>query len=126
MGETYIGKETNKLEDAEVGLTHDLSKVLEVYGEFRRDSWERLVQPVLKEIPASKLQERTGLSRRSIQRLRNGHSRPTRDHEAALTAAAANFARRRLEEAGQEAPRQELLSLQAYLRFRQEGDGRIC
>jgi hypothetical protein len=30
--ETFIGKETNKLEDAEVGLVHNLIKVLEVYG----------------------------------------------------------------------------------------------
>jgi hypothetical protein len=44
------------------------------------------------ERPAPWLQERTGLSRRSIQRLRNGHLRPRRDHEAALTAAAASFA----------------------------------
>jgi hypothetical protein len=68
--EIYIGKESNRLEEAEVGLIHNLAKVLDAYAEARGGTWERLVRPVLQQIPASWLAERTGLSRRTIQRLR--------------------------------------------------------
>jgi hypothetical protein len=84
--EIYIGKETNKLEETDVGLIHNLSKVLEVYADLKRGPWERLVRPVMKAIPARWLEERTGLSRRTIQRLRNGDSRPRKEHERVLMA----------------------------------------
>jgi hypothetical protein len=52
-----------------VGLIHSLGELLEAYREFRRGPWERLVRPVLTDIPARWLEEQTGLSRRTIQRL---------------------------------------------------------
>jgi hypothetical protein len=113
--EVYIGKETNRLEDVQMGLIHNLGEMLDAYPEARRGSWERLVRPVLQDIPASWLMERTGLSRRTIQRLRNGHSVPRREHEESLTVAAAEFAREQLQRAGQEAPADDLLCVRAYV-----------
>jgi hypothetical protein len=52
-----------------MGLIHKLREVLHVYADLRRGPWERLVGPVLKDIPARWLEERTGLSRRSITSL---------------------------------------------------------
>jgi hypothetical protein len=114
--EVYIGKETNKLEEAETGLIHRLGEVLDVYADLRRGPWERLVRPVLKNIPARWIEEQTGLSRRSIQKLRNGHARPRNTHERTLTRAAADFARGALEARGIDAPRKDLPALSAYLK----------
>jgi len=83
--EVYIGKESNKVEDADVGLIHDLREVSAVYADRNRGLWQQLVRPILQDIPARWLAERTGLSTRTIQRLRNGHSRPRLEHKKALT-----------------------------------------
>jgi hypothetical protein len=91
-----------------MGLVHKLGQMLDFYADIKRGPWERLVRPVLTDIPAARLQEKTGLSRRTIQRLRNGHSRPRRDHEASLMDAAAEFAREQLQSARQEAPAGDL------------------
>jgi hypothetical protein len=98
--EVYIGKETNRLEESEMGLIHKLGHVLDVYADLRRGPWEQLVRPVLQDIPARWLEEQTGLSRRTIQRLRNGYSRPRAKNEKPLSEAAARFARRILERRG--------------------------
>jgi hypothetical protein len=120
--EVYIGKETNKLEGAEVGLIHKLGQFLDVYADLRRGPWERLVRPVLKDIPAWWLEEWTGLSRRSIQRLRNGHSQPRPKHERALTAAASRFARERLTDWGIDPKEKDLVILKMYSEAREKED----
>jgi hypothetical protein len=112
--ELYIGKESNRLEDVEAGLLHDPSLVLEVYPDKRRGLWERLVRPVLQDIPVRWLVEQSGLSRRTIQRLRNGHSLPRPFHENALTRSAADFARDRLTVRGIHTPPNDLGCLYIY------------
>jgi len=117
VAEIYIGKESNRLEDVEVGLIHRLGEFLDAYAEARKGSWERLVRPVLRDIPARWLAERTGLSRRTIQRLRNGYSRPRRDHEGALTVIAVGYSRDRIRERAIEPPQSDLACLQKYLQL---------
>ena len=49
--------------------------------------------PVLEEIPLSVLMAQSGLDRRTLQRLRNGHSRPHRRNEEVLVCIAGSHAR---------------------------------
>lgn len=83
----YIGKESNRLEDATLGLLHQEAEALDTYTDVRREIWERYLRPLLKQIPVRWLMEQTGLGRRTIQRLRNGHSRPRSKHRELITAA---------------------------------------
>ena len=110
LGIAYIGKESNKLEEGQMGLIH---KIVDVLTEFPKFScpWESYVVPVLKEIPVPVLMDESGLSRRTIQRLRNGHSRPQLSHEALLTHIAAIHARSRLRENGRKPPVGDIASL---------------
>ena len=50
-GLKYIGKESNSLEDVESGLIHDHRNVYTEYPDERRDEWQRIVRPALKNIP---------------------------------------------------------------------------
>ena len=113
-----IGKESNRLEDVEAGLVHGSTEVLNSYDDPRRGPWERLVRPVLQDIPARWLVERTALSRRTIQRLRNGHSRPRSSHKRQLTLVAAAYARKVLASLGKEAPHEDFGALTMYLDIR--------
>jgi hypothetical protein len=66
---SLIGKESNGLENEQTGLVHDAAEVLNTYEDPRMGEWEQLVQPMLQDIPARWLAQRTGLTRRTIQRL---------------------------------------------------------
>jgi hypothetical protein len=70
----FIGKESNLLEEVEEGTVHDLQTVYTEYPDPRRDrkAWLRDVVPKLKAMPLSELQERTGLSRATLQAVRRG------------------------------------------------------
>jgi hypothetical protein len=90
----YIGKESNLIEEASMGLWHQLKEVVTQFG-HADDAWSQ-VMLVLREVPARTLAEETGLSRRSIQRFRNGHARPHRRNADALTRAAGRWSRANL------------------------------
>jgi hypothetical protein len=89
--------------------------MLDVYADLRRGPWERLVRPVLQDIPASWLAERTGLSKRTIQRLRNGHSRPRKQIERLLTSAAIEFARQESRSRSPSVPPDDWACLSLYI-----------
>jgi hypothetical protein len=72
----YIGKESNRLEDAEAGMIHDEGEVYTEYVDPRRDEWETKIRPALKKIPTPRLVEITGFSRRTLLDWRAGRSRP--------------------------------------------------
>jgi hypothetical protein len=111
---TYIGKEANRIEEVEMGLWQRLEDVMLEYGQML-DPWTNYVVPVLRQIPLSVLTAETGLDRRTIQRLRNGHSKPHRPNEVALTRAAGAWARQHLTDQGLTAPRSDLLACRAWL-----------
>ncbi len=48
---TYIGKESNKLEDVEAGVVHDPDEVLTEYADSRHDPFRTLALPVLQHRP---------------------------------------------------------------------------
>ncbi len=112
---TYVGKESNRLEEVEAGLGHDPDEVYTQYPDPRRDTWRALVLPVLKHIPAKRLAEETGLAMSTIKAARNGHAVPHGRNRAALARAAAAFARERLKEWGLEPPIDDLATCAAFL-----------
>jgi hypothetical protein len=112
---TYVGKESNKLEEVEAGLVHDPEEVYTEYVDDRHDpAWETIVQ-VLKDMPRSRLVRETGLSRRALTVLRNGHALPHTKTRVALTRAAARFAREQLEARNQQAPHGDMAACVHYL-----------
>jgi hypothetical protein len=62
---TYIGKESNRLEEARANLVHGLDEVLTAYGDPRQDAWLPLAVPVLRDFRSKRLQ--TGL-RSTVER----------------------------------------------------------
>lgn len=72
----YIGKESNAIEDVDSRLIHSTDEVYTEYVDPRRDEWETVILPGLKEISLAELVEKTGMSRRAIIDLRAGRSRP--------------------------------------------------
>jgi hypothetical protein len=83
-GFVYIGKESNKIEQVEEGGVPVESDVYTVYLDARRDEWERRWLPILKRVPISAIMKATGMSRRSIQRIRSGDAMPREKHKRLL------------------------------------------
>jgi hypothetical protein len=110
----YVGKESNRIEEVEMGLLHHLDDVMQTYGEAR-DPWHSWIVPVLQRMTLRELVASTGLNRRTLQRLRNGHSHPRRSNEANLTRLAGSWARRQLAREGLESPRSDVLACRAWV-----------
>jgi hypothetical protein len=89
----HVGKESNRLEEVEAGLVHDPEEVYTEYVDARHDPAWATVTRVLKDMPRSRLMQETGLSRRALTALRNGHALPHAKTREALARAAAAFAR---------------------------------
>jgi hypothetical protein len=89
---TYVGKESNRLEEVEAGLVHDPEEVYTEYVDLCEDAWRTKVLPILKQMPRRLLAERTGLSERQIRAIRNGHAMPHPHHRAILIHAAESIA----------------------------------
>jgi len=71
-GFTYIGKESNKLEEVEEGGIPSESDVYTIFNDPRRDEWRTRILPLLKAMPLRDLAQRSGLSRRALQMIRAG------------------------------------------------------
>lgn len=109
----YVGKESNRIEEVEMGLVHRLDDVLTQYGRLH-DPWLSVV-PVIRQMHLRTLVVETGLDRRTLQRLRNGHSVPHRRNEAAIAHVAGDWARQQLSKRGLTAPRNDTLACRAWL-----------
>jgi hypothetical protein len=122
----FVGKESNRIEEVEMGLLHQLDDVIQEYG-LSQDPWRSYVVHVLRQIPVSLITSETGLDRRTVQRLRSGRSQPRRRNEAALTRVAGDWARQRLGAEGLAAPRSDVLACRAWLESTVlSGDGIGC
>jgi hypothetical protein len=80
----FIGKESNKLEEVEEGSVPDAGDVYIEYPDPRRDEWKTIVLPALKRFHTKDIMRATGLSRRTVQRLRNEQTQPTPRHRMIL------------------------------------------
>ncbi len=89
---SYIGKESNRLEEVQDGLVHALDDVQEVYVDPRQDPWDTFVRPILRRIPRAQLAHAGGVSERHIQMLRNGKRHPSEALMHVLLRAVADYA----------------------------------
>ena len=72
----YIGKESNNLEEVEEGLVHSWESAYTEYPDQRRDYWETVVRPAMKDVALPLLEEMTQISRRAVIYARTGKKRP--------------------------------------------------
>ena len=91
---TYIGKESNRLDDVEHGLIHDLAEVRAHYSDPATDPWVTDVLPVLHRIPAERLARTVRCTARTVKSLRNRHTKPSRRLRPRFIRAARDWARR--------------------------------
>jgi hypothetical protein len=66
----HIGKESNRIEEAMSGLFTDLDDVLAEYHDPARDPFQRLVVPVLRELPVAQVAAGARVSARTVKRAR--------------------------------------------------------
>lgn len=69
---TYIGKESNRLEEVKEQSLLDPNDVYTEYPDPRRDEWHARILPRLKAMPMRELTERSGLPRSTLQAIRAG------------------------------------------------------
>lgn len=81
---TYIGKESNRLEEVEEQSLTDASDVYTEYRDPRRDDWVTKVLPMLKAMPMRELMELSGMSRAALKAIRAGR-RPHEGNAVRLT-----------------------------------------
>jgi hypothetical protein len=80
----FIGKESNKLEDVGKGTVSDAADVYTEYPVPQHDVWMTKVLPFLRQVRAQDIIEATGISRRTVQRIRNQQTKPTAEHRLLL------------------------------------------
>jgi len=68
---TYIGKESNRLEDVLHGLVHDVRDVQAKYTDVQQDPWRHVVVPFLRRLPRKDIARRARLTPRTVQASRN-------------------------------------------------------
>jgi hypothetical protein len=112
---TYIGKESNKFEEVQAGFIHDLEDVLNEYSDPELDPFKRLVVPTLRRLAVAQVARETGLSERTVKRIRANATAPRRNNRARLTDYAVRHARTRLRRAGREDPLDDSVTLTSYL-----------
>jgi hypothetical protein len=81
---TYIGKESNKIEDVASALVHSAQEVYTEYPDPRRDEWESMIRPALNKVQPERVAKMTGLSVRTIIYARTGRRRPHAKHQALI------------------------------------------
>jgi hypothetical protein len=82
---THVGKESNRLEEVEVGLEHD---PVVIYTEYRypdRDPWRTEVLPVLRQMPQQELAEAAGMSERRLRDVLGERAQPRKRIRTVLT-----------------------------------------
>ena len=84
---TYIGKESNKIEDVASALVHSAHEVYTEYPDPRRDEWESVIRPALNKVEPERVAEMTGLALRTIIYARTGKKRPRVKNQERIAAA---------------------------------------
>jgi len=69
---TYIGTESNGLEEVEAGLVHSAESVDTVYTDPRRDEWNTTIKPALQKISLKRFERMTGKSPADLDRRAEG------------------------------------------------------
>jgi hypothetical protein len=85
-GFDYIGKESNKLGEVKEGGVPSETDVYTKFNDPQRDLWTTEILPFLRETAAQCIVHDTGISRRTVQRIRNEQTKPTAEHRRLLEA----------------------------------------
>ena len=93
----YIGKESNKIEEAMSGLVTHLDEVLTEYRSPDHDPLWQLARDVIRSLPVKQTATGAGLSERTVKRVRAGHT-VHKTARAKLADYAMNDARMKLRE----------------------------
>ena len=72
---TYVGKESNKVQEVESGLAHDPDEVYTEYTDQHRDPWH-LIVPLLQGCNLSELATKSGITARQLRNLASRKDRP--------------------------------------------------
>jgi len=116
---TYIGKESNRLDEVEAGIVHDPEEILTEYRDPRLDPWQALVLPVLRDRSGREISEALRLHPTTVKRVRAGRSAPRPEHRAALIALGAEIAGSALTKWGMVRPTDGLACCYAYVKERE-------
>lgn len=119
---THIGKESNRLEDVEARLVHDLDEVSTEYRNTRRDPFWTLVLPVLRRMPRTQLLKETRLSKNGLKKILAGRARARPRTMVILTHAAAKFSSALLKAQGRSVPTRDLAVCYTYLHHQNVAD----
>ncbi len=91
---TYIGKESNKLEQVQNGIIHSIDLAIDEYEDPAL--FKKFIVPVLREIPLKNLQKKSGLDRRTLQRIRVLKATPSSQNRQKLLGIVEHWLRRDL------------------------------
>jgi len=111
----YIGKESNRLEEATAGLVHEPDEIISSYSDPQLDPYRTLVLPALRRFRTADIAEAAGLNPRTVQRLLRDKQYPRRRHRATLIGVAAELAMAEIRARGVDPPRAPLAAIGAYL-----------
>jgi hypothetical protein len=89
-GFDYIGKESNKLQEVEEGGVPSDSDVYTKFNDPQRDEWGTKILPFLRREPVQVIIDATGISRRTVQRIRNEQTKATAEYRRLLASFAKN------------------------------------
>src|SRR5437870_4484518 len=89
----HIGKESNRLEDVQVGLVEDLAEVLGEYNDFYTGVFVPLVLPVPRQLGVRETARRTRHSVVAVSAALSGRSRPRQPQLAGYLTTASDHAR---------------------------------
>jgi hypothetical protein len=115
---TYVGKESNRLEEVEAGVVHDPEEVYTEYADPRENPWQTLILPVLQSIDSRELAARAGLRLSTARRLQGAKSTLPPARRAVLGGLAAAIAREHLQQWGIFPPQEALACCYVYLEAR--------
>jgi hypothetical protein len=112
----YVGKEANRIDDRVHGLVDTVDEYRTEYVGPADRVWRDLVVPALKMTPRAELIERSGLHRRTIERLLLNGARPHPANREGLVKIAVDYATTQLQVRGMSVPSDTNAILQRYLR----------
>ena len=80
----YIGKESNMIEEVELGLADEIDEPITEYQRSMRDLWEREVRPWLLKQARKTIASALGVNEKQVQRWRTGAATPRPSHVGQL------------------------------------------
>jgi hypothetical protein len=116
----YVGKEANRIDDRADGLIDQPDDYRTEYIDPTDRIWRDLVVPVLADMPRKVVIERSGLNRRSIERIILDGVHPHPANRALLIDLAVGHATAELRMRGIAVPREPAGVLQRWLKVRRE------